>query len=131
MRKFALYLVVLSGLAFMSSCGDDGTGDINNGGDGTTGSLSKAKKDMLYDKVWYSTNPTGGIDHEFLSDGTLRQAKSLDGRWTWQNNGDTMNLVDHMNNRYDYVFISIGANAMSLKTSVDGYQSTHGYKDTE
>jgi hypothetical protein len=131
MRKFALYLVVLSGLGFMSSCGGDDGGTDINGGDGTTGSLSKSTKDMLYDKIWYSTNPTGGIDHEFLSDGTLRQAQSLDGRWTWQNNGDTMNLVDHMGNRYDYLFMSIGSNSMSFKSSVDGYQSVHGFKDTE
>ena len=129
MRKFALYLIVLSGLGFVSSCGGDDVDDVT-GGDGTTGSLNKATKDMLYDKVWYSTNPTGGIDHEFLSDGTLRQAQSLDGRWTWQNNGDTMNLVDHMGNRYNYVFINIGSSTMSFKQSVDGYQAVNGFKDT-
>ncbi|MBO6516724.1 MAG: hypothetical protein JJ975_09250 [Bacteroidia bacterium] len=129
MKKLVVYLVVLSGLAFVTSCGDDGATPGST--EKSTGKLKDADKAKLYDKVWFSTSQGGGIDHEFLSDGTLRQSQSLDGRWVWENNGDTMNIVDYQGARYSYLFQTITASSMSFKTSVDGYKNVFTFKDTE
>lgn len=120
--------MILLGLGFASSCKDDSTSTDN---DKSTGLLSDATKKKLYDKVWYSTSSAGGIDHEFLSDGTLRLSQSLDGRWTWRNEGDTMDCVDNTNSKFSYLFTSIGDHSMSFKSSIDGYSNTYSYKDTE
>lgn len=128
MKKIFVYFTLVMGLAFMTSCGGD---DASAAGDGTTGKLSKAEKEKLYDKVWFSTSSAGGIEHEFLSDGTLRLSRGLDGRWTWVNNGDTMSCSDHTGGRFKYVFQTIGATTMSFKASTDGYKDIFTYKDTE
>ncbi len=128
MKKVIVYFTVVMGLVFLSSCGGDETPTTSGG---TTGKLSKSEKEMLYDKVWYSASSAGGIEHEFLSDGTLRLSRGLDGRWTWLNNGDTMSCSDHTGGRFKYVFISIGANTMSFKGSTDNYKTLFSYKDTE
>ncbi len=131
MKKLALYLIVLSGLGFMASCGDDAVTTTTGSTEKSTGKFKDADKADLYDKIWYSTNQAGGIDHQFLSDGTLRLSQSLDGRWTWQNNGDTMNLVSDNGARFDYLFISISEHNMSFKGSLDGFKDVFGFKDTE
>lgn len=128
MKKVILYFTLVAGLAFLNSCGGD---DAPTTSGGNTGKFSNAEKEMLYDKVWYSTSSAGGIEHEFLSDGTLRLSRGLDGRWTWINKGDTMSCQDHTGGRFKYVFETIGASTMSFKGSTDGYKAVFNYKDTE
>ncbi|MFT5725544.1 MAG: hypothetical protein ACI9JN_002669 [Bacteroidia bacterium] len=129
MKKVILYFSLVLSMAFLASCGGDDTATPSTGG--PTGKLSAAQKEMLYDKVWFSTSTAGGIEHEFLSDGTLRLSRGLDGRWTWLNGGDTMSCSDHTNARFQYVFQTITASTMSFKYSIDNYKSTFSYKDTE
>jgi len=128
MKKIVLILSLAAMVAILPSCSDDGTGGSNNT---STGLLSDSDKDKLYDKVWYSTNSAGGIEHEFMSDGTLRLSLSLDGRWTWVNNGDTMGIVDASSSRFKYVFLSITDSEMQFKQSVDGYKDIYTFRDTE
>ncbi len=128
MKKVTLYLSLLFGVCFIGACGGDETPSTSGG---TTGKLSNSEKALLYDKVWFSTSSAGGIEHEFLNDGTLRLSRGLDGRWTWQNNGDTMSCSSHNGQRFKYVFQTIGASTMSFKASTDGYQAIFTYKDTE
>lgn len=118
----------LLSMGVLASCGSDETPTSSGG---TTGKLSAAQKALLYDKVWYSTSTAGGIEHEFLSDGTLRLSRGLDGRWTWQNAGDTMSCSDHTGGRFKYIFQTIGSSTMSFKASTDGYNAVFNYKDTE
>jgi hypothetical protein len=129
MKKVTLYFSLLLCMGFLASCGGDET--PTSSGDGTTGKLSTTEKALLYDKVWYSTSSAGGIEHEFLSDGTLRLSRGLDGRWTWQNGGDTMSCSDHTGGRFKYIFQTIGSSTMSFKASTDGYKAVFSYKDTE
>jgi len=128
MKKIFLILLVAVSVGFLTSCGGDDTPSSTGT---STGKLKDGDKANLYDKVWYSTSSAGGIDHEFLSDGTFRLSQSLDGRWTWKNNGDTMDIVDNAKARYQYIFQTISSNSMSFKTSIDGFATTHSYKDTE
>ncbi|MCB0734779.1 MAG: hypothetical protein H6608_02190 [Flavobacteriales bacterium] len=109
------------------SCKDDGASSTPNT---STGKITDSQKAKLYDKEWYYSGGTG-IVHEFLNDGTLRLSKSLDGRWNWVNKGDTMDIKDHTNARYQYLFISIDDHTMSFKASVDNFSGTFNYKDTE
>lgn len=128
-HKLILALLVGSGMIFgLQACKDDG----DNGSKNTsTGLLTDSDKAKLYDKVWYSTSSSGGVDHEFLKDGTLRLSQSLEGRWNWINNGDTMDILNPSNQRYRYLIKTITANSISLTTSVDKYTTLHTYKDTE
>ena len=128
MKKVTLYLSLLLAVSFFVACGGDETPTTSGG---TTGKLSTSEKELLYDKVWFSKSSAGGIEHEFLSDGTLRLSRGLDGRWTWQNNGDTMSCISHNGQRFKYVFLTIASSTMSFKASTDGYQATFNYKDTE
>ncbi|MBI1305755.1 MAG: hypothetical protein GC181_03970 [Bacteroidetes bacterium] len=129
MKKIVLTLFValfVSG-SFMS-CKDDGETSTTNT---STGKLTDSDKKKLYDKVWYSTSSSGGIEHEFLSDNTLRLSLSLEGRWYWQNNGDTMNISDPSGSKYKYLFTSITDHNISFKNSVDNYAGTYTYKDSK
>lgn len=128
MKKLALYVAMLAGIGFMASCGGDETTTPT---DSSTGKISSSQKQQLLDKVWYPTSSAGGIEHEFLSDGTLRLSLSLDGRWTWMNSGDTMDCIDNSKNRFMLIFESVSANAMSFKSSTDGFDRTYSFKDTE
>jgi hypothetical protein len=129
MKKLTLYVSLLLSTAFLMSCGGDETPTTSGGG--VTGKLSFEQKDLLLDKVWYSTSQAGGIEHEFLKDGTLRLSRGLDGRWTWVNEGDTMSCSDHTGGRFKYVFQTITSSTMSFKGSTDGYKATFSFKDTE
>jgi hypothetical protein len=126
--------IVLSLMAFavftlsFNSCKDDA--DTANKGV-STGLLSDGDKAKLLDKNWYSTLTSGGVTHEFQSDNTLLLSKSLPGRWNWINNSDTMDILDNSNNRYRYVFKTIGSSTMSFTFSVDNYKTVNNYRDTE
>ena len=120
----------LSVLITMSSCGDD-SADKNNT---STGKLNDATKEKLYDKVWYPTLSSGGANMEFITDGKIyRINKSLDGTWSWKNNGDTMAVVDYGGNRYNFLFESITDNEMKYRYDFagDNFQQVYTMKDTE
>jgi len=120
----------LSVLITMSSCGDD-SADKNNT---STGKLNDATKEKLYDKVWYPTLSSGGANMEFITDGKIyRINKSLDGTWSWKNNGDTMAVVDYDGNRYNFLFESITDNEMKYRYDFagDNFQQVYTMKDTE
>lgn len=112
-----------------ASCKEDGT---TPDGGGETG-FSDAQKAKLYDKVWYATAAGGGIDQEFLSDGTFRQAKSLEGTYSWQNGGDTMNIRDYQGKRFNYVFDEITSSQFTYRSNIggDNYKTSHVYRDTK
>ncbi len=129
MKKLSLYVVLLLSVGFLAACGDDDT--VEPTSTTSSGKLSASQKSMLYDKVWFSASSAGGIEHEFLSDGTLRLSRGLDGRWTWLNNGDTMSCEDHTGGRFKYAFQTITSNTMSFKGSTDNYKTLFEYKDTE
>ncbi|MFT4521734.1 MAG: hypothetical protein ACI8ZN_000671 [Bacteroidia bacterium] len=125
---------ILFGLVFtlfisVTSCKDDAA--PSGSSEKSTGLMKDADKAKLFDKVWYSTSSSGGIEHEFLTDGTFRLSVSLEGRWTWVNNSDTMDILDYTNTRYKYVFKSIGSSTMSYSSSFDGYKNTYDMRDTE
>lgn len=124
----ALLIGLLS--AFISCSKSDSP--KNNKGD-STGKLSDAAKAKLYDKVWYATAQGGGLDLEFLSDGTFRQAKSLEGTWEWLNKGDTMSIVDYNSKKFKYVFDDITDNSMKYRTNLGGndFQTQYTYSTTK
>ena len=96
-----MLLVVVVVITAVSCKDNEGTTPNGSG-------ISDAQKANLYDRVWYATASGGGIDLEFLSSGVFRQAQSLEGTWSWQNGGDTMNVKDYNGNRANtgvyYVF---------------------------
>jgi hypothetical protein len=125
-------LVLMIGLFLFVTvgCKEDGT-EPDGGGNGT--GWSAATKAKLYDKVWYSTDAGGGIDLEFLSNGVFRQAKSLEGTWTWKNDGDTMAAVDYTKKKFNIVFDAISTNQMTYRTDLGGnnFKTAYTYKDTK
>lgn len=124
-----MILLAAAGLTLsFNSCKDDGAVGTT---DPATGKLSSSDKAKLYDKPWYSTASSGGVTHEFLNDNTLRLSKSLDGRWNWINNGDTMDILDPSNARYRYLIKSITDHTMSFTFSIDNYKTVNSFKDTE
>lgn len=124
------FVFILGAALFLGSCSDDeGVVPDTKGSDGWT----NEQKALLYNKVWYSAAQGGGIDLEFLSDGTYRQAKSLEGTYTWLNDGDTMNIVDYSNSRFSYIFDKISASEMVFRTNLGGnnFQTPYTYRDTK
>lgn len=128
--KITLIAILLASVAINGCKKEDGAGKDNNT---STGKITDAEKANLYDVVWYSTLSSGGIDLEFLSDGTYRQAKALDGTWVWQNNGDTMNIVDYQGKKFNYVFDEVSKTIMKYRSSVggDNYKTQFTYSTTK
>lgn len=125
MNKLMLLVVVLTMTAI--SCKDkDGTSPNGSG-------ISDAQKANLFDKVWYATAAGGGIDLEFLSSGVFRQAQSLEGTWSWQNGGDTMNVKDYNGKRFNYLFDEITATQITFRSNVggDNYKTVAVYRNTK
>lgn len=122
-------MFALLGLGLGIGCSDNGSGDDPNPKGESTGLLSDAEKVNLYDKVWKSTSSSGGIDLEFLTGGTFRQAKSLEGTWNWINKGDTMRITDYNNSTFNYLFDAISANSMTFRTNSggNGYKTSYTY----
>ena len=122
MNKLLVILVLL--VVTISSCKDKDS--ISENGNG----ISNAAKANLYNKVWTSTSSAGGIDLEFLSDGTFRQALSLEGTWKWQNGRDTMNITDHSNKKFNYLFDEITNSQIKFRTNLggDNYKTVSTYK---
>lgn len=124
-------LILFLGAAFLFGACNDDDGPIpdTKGADGWT----NEQKALLYDKVWISAAQGGGIDLEFLSDGTYRQAKSLEGTYTWKNDGDTMSIVDYNNSRFNYIFDKISESEMVFRTNLGGnnYQTAYTYRESE
>lgn len=123
----AALLICTAAFAFQS-CKDES--DEPNS---STGKLSDATKAKLYDKVWYPTLASGGVNFEFITGGVCRFNKSLDGTWKWQNNGDTMNVSDWTGQKYNMLFESIGDKQMSYRTNQSGnnFKDVFTMKDTE
>ncbi len=127
MNKF---IVIISAfLMFSLGCKEDGT---NPGGSSSNG-FTDATKAKMYNKVWYATASGGGIDLEFLSDGTFRQAKSLEGSYIWQNGGDTMNIQDYQGKRFNFVFDEITSSQITFRSNMGGdtYKTSSIYRDTK
>lgn len=121
----------MAGLTINNGCKDKEDGvDGNNT---STGKITDTEKGYLYDKVWYSQDAGGGIDLEFLSDGTYRAAKSLEGTWVWLNNGDTMSIVDYANKKFKYVFDEVTPSTMKYRTDLGGnnFQKQYVYSTTK
>lgn len=99
----------------------------------STGKLSDADKKKLLDKIWYPTISSGGVNIEYKTGGIYRINKSLDGTWTWLNNGDTMSITDYANGKYKNVFVTIGANQITFRSSQggDNFATLITMKDTE
>lgn len=119
----------LSMVFTLASCGDD-SADKNT----STGKLNDSSKNKLYDKIWYPTLASGGTNMEFITDGNIyRINKSLDGTWTWRNNGDTMDVVDYGGKRYSFLFESITDHEMKYRYNFagDNFQKVYSMKDTE
>jgi hypothetical protein len=127
-KKLVLIALVLA--AAVVGCKDEES--VSDKGN-STGNLSDTDKERLYDKVWYPTSAAGGVNFEFKTDGVFRINKSLDGTWSWQNDGDTMNVVDHNNARYNMLFEEINASTIKFRSSQagDNYQTLFEMKDTE
>ncbi len=129
--KTILMLVLIGSIGMGYGCKDkeDGVDGPNT----STGKLTDSQKANLYDVVWYSQAQGGGIDLEFLSDGTYRQAKSLEGTWLWRNNGDTMAVVDYNNKKYNYVFDEISNTTMKYRTDLggNGFQTQYTYSTSK
>ena len=125
--KTTILLVIFASVAVLSACGDSSDNPSAKGN--STGHLSDAQKANLYDKVWYAQGSAGGLDLEFLSDGEFRQAKSLPGTWEWQNNGDTMNIVDYNNSSFNFLFDEITSTTMKYRSNWggDNYQTVITY----
>lgn len=126
-----LLITLIAGLAINNGCKDKEDGvDENNT---STGKLTDSEKANLYDKVWYSQSSSGGIDLEFLSDGTYRTAKSLYGTWEWLNKGDTMAIVDYSSKKFKYVFDEITPSIMKYRTDLGGnnFQQQYTYSTTK
>lgn len=127
--KILTALILISGAVAFQSCKDDASDEPNT----STGKLSDASKAKLYDKVWYPTLASGGVNFEFITGGVCRFNKSLDGTWKWQNNGDTMNVSDWTGQRYNMLFESVGDHQMSYRSNQAGnnYKDVYTMKDTE
>lgn len=126
MRKSILCLLsIFTLMVSTQSCKDDSDDSVNT----STGLMTDSQKAKLYDKVWYSTSASGGIEHEFLSDGTLRLSLSLEGRWSWQNKSDTMDVKPASGPKYQYVFRTIDNSSMSLSFSTDNFKEVFTYRD--
>ena len=129
--KYTLILVMASLLLITPACKDKEEGA--NGPNNSTGQLSDADKAKLLDKVWYPTGSVGGLELEFLSDGTFRQALSLEGSWNWQNNGDTMNIQDYTNKKYNFLFDEISNTTIKYRSNGggDNYQTQFTFSSTK
>ena len=77
MNKLMLLLLMAGTVLF--GCKDKEGSGLNPNGT----KYSAAHKAKLYDKVWYSTHSSGGVELQFLSSGVYRQALSLDGTYIW------------------------------------------------
>lgn len=99
----------------------------------STGNITDSAKAGLYDKTWYPTSSTGGVNFTFMKDGEFRENKSLIGSWSWQNNGDTMNIISWDNRRYNLLFDEIGTNQIKWRSNLNGdnYATQFTYRDTE
>ena len=99
----------------------------------STGKISDSDKAGLYDKTWYPTSSTGGVNFTFMKDGEFRENKSLIGSWSWQNNGDTMNIISWDNRRYNLLFDEIATNQIKWRSNLNGdnYATQFTYRDTE
>lgn len=126
-----LLVVMAASVAINNGCKDkeDGVDKDNT----STGKITDREKAYLYDVVWYSQDAGGGLDLEFLSDGTYRQAKSLEGTWVWLNNGDTMSIVDYTNKKFKYVFDEVTESSMKYRTDLGGndFQKQYTYSTTK
>lgn len=130
MNKIILSFVTVTFLIFgFQSCKDDPETSANT--NTSKGLLTDAQKAKLLDKVWYSNSGSGGIEHEFLTDGTLRLSLSLEGRYNWINKGDTMDILHPSGGRYRYLFKTIGDHEMSFSQNEDNYKEIYAYRDTE
>lgn len=131
MNKVILFgfLMLISAIGFQS-CKD---GDGDDAPNTSTGVLTDADKAKLLDKVWYNTDPSGGVALEFLSSGVYREAKSLPGSWSWVDKGDFMNVTNNNGSSYQYQFVSVTNTTMSLKSSQGGqdFKYTFNFSDTE
>ena len=127
--KTAILSLALCLFLFAPSCKDDDGGV--NGPNTSTGKLTDADKENLYDVVWHPSG--GGLELEFLSTGTFRQSLSLEGTYNWQNKGDTMNVTDHNDKKFNMLFLSISSTSMQYKTDLlgDGFKTTFTYNTTK
>jgi hypothetical protein len=118
------------GLAFLGFTGCKDKEETTNT---STGKLSDADKKKLIDKIWYPTISSGGVNIEYKSGGIYRINKSLDGTWAWLNNGDTMTIVDYANGKYKNVFVTVGTNQITFRSSQggDNFATLLTMKDTE
>ncbi len=126
-----MILVIAASLILGSACKDkeDGADGPNN----STGQLTDSDKAKLYDKVWYPTGSVGGLELEFLSDGIFRQSLSLEGSWSWQNKGDTMNVQDYNNKKYNFLFDEISNTTIKYRSNGggDNYQTQFTFSSTK
>lgn len=113
-------LFVMMGLSVTILGCKDKSNDPAADNNTSTGKLTDSDKANLYDVVWYATAQGGGIDLEFLSDGIFRQAKSLEGSWEWQNNGDTMDVQDYSGKRFQMLFDEITPTTMKYRSNLGG-----------
>jgi hypothetical protein len=99
----------------------------------STGNLSDSDKAGLYDKTWYPTASTGGVNYTFNSNGEFIENKSLIGSWSWANNSDTMNITSWDNQRFKMVFDEIGSNQIKWRSNLNGdnFRTQFVYRDTE
>ena len=114
--KTTILLVMIGLFTFTTACKDKEEGA--DGPNNSTGKLTDSDKANLFDVVWYPSG--GGLELEFLSDGTFRQSLSLEGSWKWQNNGDTMNIVDYSNKKYNFLFVEINGSTMKYRSNIGG-----------
>ncbi|MFY0643215.1 MAG: hypothetical protein JXR19_01985 [Bacteroidia bacterium] len=114
--KTTILFVMIGLFTSVSSCKDKEDGV--DGPNSSTGQLTDSDKANLYDVIWYPNG--GGLELQFLSDGVFRQALSLDGTWEWQNNGDTMNIKDYANKRYNFLFEEISSSTMKYRSNIGG-----------
>jgi hypothetical protein len=130
------YLMISIGLLLLGgqSCKDEDetpkTRTINT----STGILTDGDKVKLYNKIWYPTSTSGGVNFEFITNGNvLRFNKSLNGSWAWINNGDTMNVTGWMGDKYKLLIVSVTDKTMSFKSNQGGsnFETLSSYRDTE
>ncbi len=126
-------IIMVFSIVILSTIGcKDKEGTSPNGGGNGSG-YSDAQKAQLYDKVWYPQGAAGGVELEFLSNGTFRQALSLPGTYSWQNNGDTMNINAYGGTRFNYIFDKITDTEFTYRSNFggDNYNTPHTFATTK
>jgi hypothetical protein len=125
-------IILLIGITLfsLSACSDKE--EVTASPDATNG-YSDAQKANLTDKVWYPTGAQGGLELEFLSDGTFRQALSLEGVYSWRTDNISVAVTDYAGKKFNMRFESITSSEMKYRTDLGGnnFTTLFTFRDTK